>query len=45
LNLSRDAEKLLRRVLEKHRLQFARKLLALRENPCSEDAKKLVDSA
>lgn len=45
VNLSRDAEKFLRRVPEKHRVQLARKLLALVENPRPNDAKKLVDSA
>lgn len=44
VNLSRDAEKVLRRVPEKHRRQLASKLLALSEHPYPNDAKKLVDS-
>ncbi len=44
VNLSRDAEKVLRRVPEKHRVQLANKLLALQENPRPNDAKKLVGS-
>jgi mRNA-degrading endonuclease RelE of RelBE toxin-antitoxin system len=45
VNLSRDAEKVLRRVPEEHRGQLASKLLALSENPRPNDAKKLVDSS
>lgn len=44
VNLSRDAEKVLRRVPEKHREQLARKLLDLSENPRPNDAKKPKDS-
>lgn len=44
VNLSRDAEKVLRRVPEKHRGQLASKLLELSKNARPNDSKKLVDS-
>jgi mRNA interferase RelE/StbE len=44
LNLSRDAEKSLGRAPKKLRLQLAHQLLALRENPRPDGAKKLTGS-
>ena len=42
VDLSRDAEKALRRLPPKHRAQVASKLLALRSDPRPADAKKLL---
>ncbi len=41
INLSRDSEKFLRRLLPKHRRQVTIKIFKLAENPDSQDSSKL----